>query len=486
MSDFKQRLQDQITSSAHLSSRHVHPKLLKMFEMGGMTAVFNRAQGQYVWDVDGNQYLDFLSAGGAAFAGRNQPEINEKLKAVLELELPNLSIVNASLLGGLLAGKLLEKAGPHFSKVMYGNSGTEATEVAIRFARYVTRRRRFLYLENAFHGRTFGAVSLCGDSHLKDGMTPMLPTTTPIKPNDLRQLRNELRYGDVAGVFMEPLQGMTCQPMDQKYLREAELLCEEYGSLFIADEVQTGLGRTGDWFVTSGMGIRPHIMTVSKTLSGGQVPVSAVLISEEIYERVFERFGSGLFHFSTFGENNLAMAAGIATLEYLESIDAPARARELGEQLHKGLAGLAERYDVIDRVQGRNLMTAIYFKNSASARLGAEQAIIGAADSSAFAAAVNVELYRTHRIIVQIPGVGVNAIKVLPPACTTPEDISRFIGALDEVLAGFYEGRGPAVALGQQVVGKAIEQARSLIPGGVGKLLGTANASDEETAPKKA
>jgi len=464
MADFKNELDGVVHSAAHLSKRHVHPKLLKMFEMGGMNAVFERAENQYLWDVEGNRYLDLLSGGGVYFAGRNNPMVHEYLKAVLDSKLPNLSIVNASLLGGMLAEKLLKLAGPHYGKVIFANTGTEATEVAIRFARYVTRRRRFLYLDKAFHGRTYAAISLCGDPHLREGQDPMMPTCTCIRPNDLKELRKELKYGDVAAVFVEPVQGMSCEVMSDEYMREVESLCEQYGTLFVADEVQTGLARTGSWFRSNAVGARPHIMTVSKTLSGGHMPVSAVLVSEEIYQKVYERFQSGPFYFSTFAENNLAMAAGIATLDFLEEMDAPAVAERLGNQLFAGLNELASRYDVIEKVVGKGLMAAVYFKDSAKPMLSAEQKMLNMADSAAFAAAVNVDMYKKHHILVQIPGVGVNAIKVLPPVTCTPEDITTFVNALDDILATYYQGRGPVRSLSEGVVGAAMKQARSLVP----------------------
>jgi ornithine--oxo-acid transaminase len=216
--------------------------------------------------------------------------------------------------------------GPHFTKVVFANAGSESTEVALRFARQVTRRRRFLYVDGAFHGRSYGAISVCGWEAMRKGIDPAMPTCTPVRRNDIAHLRRELKMGDVAGFIFEPVQGMTGEVLDPGYLREAEALCEQHGTVMIADEIQCGLGRTGSWFVCKELGVRPHIMTVSKTLSGGQAAVGAVLVNENIYDKVYAGFGTGLVYFSTFAENNLAMAAALATLEALEEVDAPARA----------------------------------------------------------------------------------------------------------------------------------------------------------------
>ena len=173
------------------------------------------------------------------------------------------------------------------------------------------------------------------------------------RANDLAQLRRELSRNDVAGVIMEPVQGMTCEVLSTDYMREAEILCDEFGAILIADEVQTGLGRTGEWFATSGNGIRPGMVTVSKTLSGGVAPVSAVMMREDVYERVFDKFTSGPIYFSTFAENNASMAASLATLDVLEKIRAPQKVEKLAAKFREGLAELQSKYDIIDRVQGK-------------------------------------------------------------------------------------------------------------------------------------
>jgi ornithine--oxo-acid transaminase len=462
--DMKQLIEEHLTSATHLSKRHIHPRLLKMFEMGGMSAVFTRAAGQYMWDIEGTRYLDLLAGGGVFFLGRNHPQINAALRDVLELELPNLSVVNASALGGLLAERLLELGGPHFSKVVFANSGSEAIEVCIRFTRYMTRRRRFLALTGAFHGRTFGAISLCGFAQMKEGQDPMMPTVTPIRPNDVAALRAELSKQDVAALFVEPVQGMTTEVMDVAYMREAEALCKEYGTVFVCDEIQTGLGRTGAWFASADLGVRPGMMTVSKTLAGGQVPVSAVLLSEEVYEGVYSKFKSGPIYFSTFAENNLAMAAGIATIDVLRELDAPARARQLGEQLRSGLIELASRYDCIERISGKGLMLAIYFKPSDRLSLRVQQELIGVADEGAFATAVNCDMFAKQRVIVQIPGPELNAIKILPPVTITDEDVRYFLGALDDTLSGYYKVGGPIVTLAGGLVKDTVRTVRRAIP----------------------
>lgn len=465
MTNYKELVQEHLDSSDHLAKKHVHPRLMKMLEAGGMNVAFNRAQGQYLYDADENQYLDLLAGGGVFFLGRNNPTVHQAVIDVLSLNIPNLVVTNASVLGGIVAERLLKLAGPNFSKVQYANSGAEATEVAIRFARYATRKRRFLALEGGFHGRTYGAISLCGFEQMKEGMDPIMPTVTPVRPNDLAQLRRELSRNDVAGFIVEPVQGMTCEVLSLDYMREAELLCDQFGAIFIADEVQTGLGRTGEWFATSGNGIRPGMITVSKTLSGGVAPVSAVMMREDVYERVYAKFTSGPIYFSTFAENNASMAASLATLDVLEKMRAPKKSEKIAKKFRDGLAELQSKYDIIDRVQGKGLMIAIYFKESDKIGLKMQQKLMAAGDAGAFGAAVNVDMFTRQRIMVQVPGPGSNAIKILPPIIVTDEDIEYFLAAFEDTLANYYDAKGsPIRSLSRGVVNQVAKSASKIIP----------------------
>lgn len=458
---FHEFVEQHLHSSTHLSKRHVHPKLIQMFEIAGMDAVFTRANGAYLWTDDGRRFLDLLSGGGVHFIGRNHPQVKEALRDVLDMDLPNLSVANASVLGGLLAERLIKLAGPQFQKVVFANSGTEATEICVRFARQATGRRRYLYLDGAFHGRTYAAISMCGFDEMKIAADPLMPTCTPLPRNDIETLRRELSYGDVAALVVEPVQGMTCEVVSPEYLREAEKLCAQYGTVLVMDEVQTGLGRLGHWFGCHGVGVRPGMLTVSKTLSGGQAPVSAVLLTQDIYDRVYAAFKSGPIYLSTFAENNLAMAAGHATLDVLEDLDAPNRARVLSEMFRNGLQDLADRYDVIDRITGQGLIIGVVFKSSANLALRIQQKLMGAGDPGAFAAAVHIDLHR-RGILVQIPGFNLNMIKLLPPVILADDDVQWFLRAFEEVLAGYRRPTsGPVAGMAGGVTRHVLNQART-------------------------
>ena len=480
-------IEEHITSSDHLAKKHVHPKMLSLLEMGGFNSVYQSAKGAHLVDESGNEYLDLLSGGGVYLVGRNNKRIHEALADVLGMDIPNLTIVNAPVLSGLLAEKLLELVGPHYTKCLFSNTGSEASDLAIRFARFATGRRRMLYLEGAFHGRTYADVSICGSPELRKGMEPLMPVCTPLRPNDIDQLERELSKGDVAGFFFEPVQGMTGIVLEEEYLKAAERLCNEYGALLCADEVQTGLCRTGPWFASLDKGVRPHMVWVSKILSGGTVPVSALFLTEELYNKIYAGFTSGPVYFSTFAENNLAMAAGIANIELLKEMNAPRRATELGLVIREGIEAIAEKYDVIDRVEGQGLLQVVYFRNSAKLGLKLQQTLMRAADPAAFGAAVNVDLYRDKRIIVQVPGATLNAIKILPPVILSDEDVEYFLESFEDVIASYYEERAPIASVTKGFVKSALKKLESRVPAGFlpPVLTGAVGAEKKNSEPLK-
>ena len=419
-------------------------------------------------DNDGNRYLDLLSGGGVHFIGRHHPEVRGAIAEVNNADLPNLCVVNASVLGGILAGKILEMAGPGFTKVQYSNSGAEANEVAIRFARFCTRKRRFLHLQGAFHGRTYGAISLCGFHQMNEGMDPKMPTCTMITPNDVAELRRELSKGDVAGVFYEYCQGMTLTVLEKQYLHEMRRLCTEYGAMMIADEVQTGFGRLGgEWFAFQKAGVLPDMVSLSKTLSGGATPVAATLIGDKVYETVFKSFKSGPIYFSTFAENNISMAAGLATVKVLHDLDARRVATEVAAKFRRGMEEIKSRYDVIERVAGEGLMIGAYFRPSETRTLlKLQQKLLANADPGVFGASVNVELFTKHRVIAQIPGPELNAMKILPAVNVSEGDINQFLEAFDKTMASMYKSGGPALPLGKAAVKDAFRSAKQRLLGG--------------------
>ncbi len=349
-----------------LNAKHLNEMMVRVFQTIGTDVGFQRGVGQYLYDRRGARYLDLLSGWGVFGIGRNHPLLRETLSGVLGADLPNLVQMDASLLAGLLAERLLGFT-PWLDKVFFANSGTEAVEAAVKFARRATGRPEIIYCSDAFHGLTYGALSMNGDAVFKQGFEPLAPGFTEIPFNDPAALERALAAGQAAAFIVEPIQGKGVNMPDESYLADAARLCRKYGALFIADEIQTGMGRTGRFLAVEHWGVEPDMVLLSKALSGGHAPVGAVLTRKHIFDKVFDRMDNAVVHGSTFARNDLAMAAGLATLEVIESERLIANAARTGARLLKSFEAMAQRYELVKAVRGKGLMIGVEFGNPAIA-----------------------------------------------------------------------------------------------------------------------
>ena len=301
-----------------LHTRYMNEMMVRVLQTIGYDVGFTRGIGQYLFDRSGRRYLDLLSGWGVFGIGRNHPKLRAALTAILAADLPNLVQMDVPPLAGILAERLLRYT-PFLEKAFFTNSGAEAVEASMKFARSATGRPGIVYCAHAFHGLSYGALSVNGDHNFRDGFGPLLSNCSQIPFNDLAALETALASRQVAAFIVEPIQGKGVNVPDDHYLSCALELCHKYGSLLIADEIQTGLGRTGRFLAIDHWGIEPDMVLLSKTLSGGHVPVATVLTRKWILDRVFDRMDRAVVHSLTFANNDLAMAAGIATLDVLES-----------------------------------------------------------------------------------------------------------------------------------------------------------------------
>ena len=301
-----------------LHSRHLNEQMVRVLRTIGYDVGFCKGQGQYLYDRDGSRYLDLLSGFGVFAIGRNHPVVRDALKSALDADLPNLVQLDVPTLAGVLAEKLLAYT-PYLEKVFFANSGAEAVEAAIKFARGATGRQGIVHCDHAFHGLTYGALSLNGDDMFRAGFGPLLPDCVSVPFNDLAALEQALSSRNVAAFIVEPIQGKGVNLPSDGYLKSAAELCRKYGTLFVADEIQTGLGRTGRFLAIEHWGVEPDMVLLAKGLSGGQMPIGAVLTRKSIFEKIFNRMDRAVVHGSTFSKNDLAMVAGIATLDVIES-----------------------------------------------------------------------------------------------------------------------------------------------------------------------
>ena len=311
--DLKEIVAARLGENYQLHDKHLNRTLVAAQRVIGFDKVYARAEGAYLYDMDNAAYLDFLSGYSVFNIGRNHPVVKQAIRDVLDLDLPNMVQMDCSLLSGLLAEALTRRTPPHLDAVFFCNSGTEAMEGALKFARAATGRKRMVSLESAFHGLSLGSLSLMGCESFTEGFGPLMEGfETRIAIDDLSGLERELSSRDVAAFVIEPVQGKGCKSPESDFFVRAQELCRKYGTLLISDEIQTGLGRTGKMFGFEHWNLEPDIITLAKTLSGGYVPCGAIVARRDIYQKTFSRMDRCVVHSTTFGRNNLAMACGLA------------------------------------------------------------------------------------------------------------------------------------------------------------------------------
>lgn len=431
-----------------LHSHHMNKMMVRVLRTIGYDVGFCSGTGPYLFDRAGARYLDLLSGWGVFGIGRNHPRLRKALADVLAGNFPNLVQMDVSPLAGILAERLLRYT-PFLDNVFFANSGSEAVEAAIKFARRATGRSGMVYCTHAFHGLSYGALSLNGDAIFRGGFGPFLPDTIQVPFNDLAALEAALAAKRMAGFIVEPIQGKGVNIADDRYLAGALDLCRRHGTLFIADEIQTGLGRTGRFLAIDHWNVEPDIVLVSKTLSGGHIPVAALLARRWIFDKVFDRMDRAVVHGSTFAMNDLAMAAGIATLDVLESERLVENAARQGARLLAALQAMATRYEMIKEVRGKGLMIGIEFGRPSSLKLRAAWQLLEAASEGLFCQLITIPLFKDHKILVQVAGHGSHTVKLLPALVISESDCEWIERSFDAVIADSYRVPGAVWSLGK-------------------------------------
>jgi ornithine--oxo-acid transaminase len=434
-----------------LHSRHLNEMMVRVLQTIGYDIGLCSGTGAYLFDRAGVRYLDLLSGWGVFSIGRNHPKLREALTGVLAADFPNLVQMDVSPLAGILAERLLQYI-PFLDKVLFANSGAEAVEAAIKFARKATGRPGLVYCAHAFHGLSYGALSLTGDDNFRDGFGPLLPHCSEVPFNDLVALDKVLATRQIAAFIVEPVQGKGVNIPDDSYLPGARVLCSKYGTLLIADEVQTGLGRTGRFLAIEHWGIEPDMVLLSKTLSGGHVPIAAVLARKWIFDKVFDRMDRAVVHSLTFAGNDLAMAAGLATLEVLESERLIENAARMGARLLTALQAMASRYEMIREVRGKGLMIGIEFGRPRSLKLQAAWGLLEAVSPGLFCQLITIPLCKQHRVLAQVAGHASHTVKLLPALVLTEEDCNWIECSFDEVIADSHRVPGAIWSFGMTLI----------------------------------
>jgi ornithine--oxo-acid transaminase len=345
---------------------------------------------------------------------------------------------------------------PYLDKVFFANSGAESVEAALKFARAATARPGIVYCSHAFHGLSYGALSVNGDPVFRSGFGPLLPECAEVPFGDLDALERALAPRTVAAFIVEPIQGKGVIVPDDDYLRAALELCRRYGALFIADEIQTGLGRTGRFLAVEHWGLEPDMVLVAKSLSGGYVPVGALLTRKWIFDKVFDRMDRAVVHGSTFAKNDLAMAAGLATLEVIESERLTDKAARLGARLIGAFEAMSHRHELIKTVRGKGLMIGIEFGAPRSFALKASWNLLESASSGLFCQLIVIPLLKEHRILAQVAGHASHTIKLLPPLIISDADCDWIERSFETVIADAHRVPGAIWSLGKTLIDNAV------------------------------
>ena len=440
-----------------LHKKHLNTQMVNVLRTIGYDRVYVRAEGPYLFDEKDQRYLDLLSGYGVFALGRNHPTVVRRLKEALDARLPDLVQMDVPVLAGLLGEKILATTPGDLDKIFFCNSGTEAVEAAIKFSRSATGRSRILYCDHAFHGLTMGSLSLNGDQTFRTGFEPFLPGCDRIPYDDPSALERELSRGDVAAFVVEPIQGKGVHIPGDSFLPEASRLCRKHGTLLVADEIQTGLGRTGKLWAVEHWDVEPDMILMAKALSGGCVPVGAVALRKDVFDKVFNRMDRAVIHGSTFGTNNLAMTAGLATLEVMEEERLVENAARVGEDLLRDLQALVPRYEYLKEVRGKGLMLGIEFGPPKSMSLKAAWTLLEKAEKGLFCQLITIPLFSEHRILTQVAGHGSHVVKLLPPLILGDSDREWTVSAMDATIAASHKVPGAVFDLGKKLAIQAIK-----------------------------
>ncbi|KAB3531275.1 aspartate aminotransferase family protein [Alkaliphilus pronyensis] len=418
---------------------YINPYLLKLLKLLKLNKRFVRAKGTSLWDESGNQYIDFLGAYGAINLGHNNDKVLEKLNLIKQA--PNLLQTALNPFAAVLAENISMITPGKLKYSFFCNSGAEAVEGALKIAKIATGKSRIIYCKDSFHGKSLGALSVTGRDKYKKHYGPMVPNATEVPFGNIQELRKAIdNYDDIAAFIVEPIQGeggVIIPPIG--FLKEAYELCRSKEILFIADEVQTGFGRTGDWFACDLEEITPDILCMAKSLGGGIIPMGAYTTTEEVWKKAYGSLDKCLLHTSTFGGNTWGCAAAITTIQVIHAEELHIAAREKGAYFISRLMKLKDKYSILKDVRGRGLMIGLEFNNTKISNKLLDS-ILGDRKTSLmeyFGGMIASELANKYRIITAYTLNNPNVIRVEPPLIITYPEIDYFVDSLEAVLTDY-------------------------------------------------
>jgi len=425
----------ELQSGSERYAARVNPQWVRLLELLEMNVRYERCTGAELLTSEGKRVVDFLSGYCVHNVGHNHPSVIAALKEELDRSGPAMLQSHVPEAAGELGARLCKLAGGKLSKVFFASSGSEGVETAIKFARAHTGRTGLLYTDGAFHGLTCGALSLMGNPFWREGFGPMLPGADQIPFEDARSLEVKLSTRQFAAFIVEPVQAEGGIRIPQaEYLQTAEQLCRKYGTLFVLDEVQTGMFRTGAFLAAHHYDLEPDIVVLAKALSGGLIPVSAVLMSDEVYKSVYNSLKRAIVHTSTYSENALAMRAGLATLEVLRRESLGRRAILMGNELRRRLRETLSGYEMVKDIRGIGLLSGIEFQAPSKISLRVAFEAFQRIHPGLFGQMVVMRMFRDEKMLTQICGNNFMVLKAAPPLIVEESQIDQFVGAMGRVV----------------------------------------------------
>jgi ornithine--oxo-acid transaminase len=419
--------------------RHLHPPLMRLLEMLGFDHEFTRGDGCHLWMKDGTRVLDCLAGFGAHLLGRNHPTVRDALQQCLNVGSPGWIRMAPNGLAAEAARRLKEACGRPEDLVYFANSGTEAVEAAIKFARRHTGRSGVIGWQDGFHGFTLGSLSASGVAGLAEGFGALLPDSHSVPFGDLDAVQRLVSRGGIAAMIIEPIQGKTLRALAPGSMRSLHDICKRHGTLLIADEVQTGVGRTGTFLACSHDGVEPDLVTLSKGLSGGFVPVASVLVRPHIWRSTFDGMERAFVHSSTHHESPLAMMALIATLQVVEAENLVERSRQLGDRLMSSLRKSLTGCDAAPEVRGRGLMLGVALDAETVPSLRGIP-LIEDWTAPMVGQALVMDLLREELVLAQVTETRKPVLKLLPALVLQDSDASTIEAAVPRAVRRLADG----------------------------------------------
>lgn len=423
-------------------ARSVNPQWVRLLDLLELNAEYVECSGEKLHTAGGRIILDFLSGYCVYNIGHNHPFVVDALHKELDRRGPSMLQSHVQGLAGELAERLLRLAGGSLKKVYFSTSGSEGVETAIKFSRAHTGRDGLIAARGAFHGLTCGALALMDHAFWSEGFGPLIPGVSFVDFGDLAALEKLLATRKFAAFIVEPVmgEGGIVLPAPD-YLARVQQLCRKYGTLFVADEVQTGLYRTGRFLASHYYGVDPDIVILAKALSGGLVPVGAVLMTDAVYNSVYHSLGRAIVHTSTYSESGLAMRAGLATLDVMESEEMGGIALMRGEAFRARLTEALAPYEMVQEVRGLGQFSGIVFKAPRSLKLRLSFEAFHRIHPAMFGQILVMRMYREHGLLTQICGNNFMVLKAAPPLKTDESSLDAFVSAITGVVEAVHSSR---------------------------------------------